>query len=131
MKEKLNKQMPEATNVLEPLQKLNLMDDFLFDVTTVDLEACKIILELSLGFKIREIKWKEGQKVIHNLPGKRGIRMDFYVIDEEGQIFDVEMQKRNEGNIPKGQDSIRRYWMRRFWRVERKASMILMLPTLL
>lgn len=27
--------------------------------------------------------------------------MDFYVIDEEGQIFDVEMQKRNEGNIPK------------------------------
>ena len=101
MKEKLNKQMPEAANVLEPLQKLNLMDDFLFDVTTVDLEACKIILELSLGFKIREIKWKEGQKVIHNLPGKRGIRMDFYVIDEEGQIFDVEMQKRNEGNIPK------------------------------
>ena len=101
MKEKLNKQMLEATDVLESLQKLNLIDDFLFDVTTVDLEACKIILELSLGFKIREVKWKEGQKVIHNLPGKRGIRMDFYVVDEEGQIFDVEMQKRNEGNIPK------------------------------
>ena len=45
--------------------------------------------------------WKEGQKVIHNLPGNRGIRLDFYVEDDQGQVFDVEMQKRNEGNIPK------------------------------
>lgn len=36
-----------------------------------------------------------------NMPGKRGIRMDFYVEEEDGRIFDVEMQKRNIGNIPK------------------------------
>ena len=80
---------------------MNLMDDFLFDVTTVNLDACRIIIELSLGIRIKEIQWKEGQKVVHNLPGKRGIRMDFYVEDVEGKIFDVEMQKRNRGNIPK------------------------------
>src|SRR5699024_7497975 len=40
-------------------------------------------------------------KVIRNLPGNRGIRMDFYVEDDRGRVFDVEMQKRNEGNIPK------------------------------
>ena len=80
---------------------MNLVDDFLFDVTTEDLEACKIIIELSLGITIKNIRWKEGQKVIHNLPGKRGIRMDFYVEDMENRIFNVEMQKRNEGNIPK------------------------------
>lgn len=84
-----------------PLQKLNLMDDFLFDVTTVDLEACQIIIELSLNIRIREIRWKEGQKVVHNLPGKRGIRMDFYVEDMDGKVFNVEMQKRNRGHIPK------------------------------
>lgn len=86
---------------LPSLQDLNLIDDFLFDVTTEDLEACKIIIELSLGITIREIQWKEGQKVIHNLPGKRGIRLDFYVKDIENRIFNVEMQKRKEGNIPK------------------------------
>lgn len=99
--EKLNMQMEEKNALLEPLQKLNLMDDFLFDVATVDLETCKIIIELSLGIHIKEIRWKEGQKVVHNLPGKRGIRMDFYVEDVDGKIFDVEMQKRNRGNIPK------------------------------
>lgn len=98
---KLNMQTVEDADILAPLQKLNLLDDFLFDVTTVDLEACKIIIELSLGIHISEIRWKEGQKVVHNLPGRRGIRMDFYVKDIEGNIFDVEMQKRNEGNIPK------------------------------
>lgn len=97
----LNMQMKDENELLTPLQQLNLMDDFLFDVTTVDLEACKIIIELSLGIRIREIRWKEGQKVLHNLPGSRGIRMDFYVEDVEGRVFDVEMQKRNRGHIPK------------------------------
>ena len=65
------------------------MDDFLFDAATVDLETCKIIIELSLGITIRNIVWKEGQKVIHNLPGNRGIRLDFYVEDDQGQVFDL------------------------------------------
>lgn len=96
-----NEQMQDLDEAMAALRKLNLIDDFLFDVATVDLETCKIIIELSTGLKIREIRWKEGQKVIHNIPGKRGIRMDFYVEDEDGRIFNVEMQKRNEGNIPK------------------------------
>lgn len=98
---KLNTQMKYSSKTLTPLQQLNLVDDFLFDVTTEDLEACKIIIELSLGIVIKEICWKEGQKVIHNLPGKRGIRLDFYVKDNTNQTFNVEMQKRNKGNIPK------------------------------
>ena len=85
---KLNMQMYDPESVLVPLQKLNLMDDFLFDAATVDLETCKIIIELSLGITIRNIVWKEGQKVIHNLPGSRGIRLDFYVEDDQGQVFD-------------------------------------------
>ena len=100
-KTKLNMQMYDAESILAPLQKLNLMDDFLFDAATGDLETCRIIIELSLSIRIRNIAWKEGQKVIRNLPGNRGIRMDFYVEDDRGRVFDVEMQKRNEGNIPK------------------------------
>ncbi len=64
----LNKQMPEEENAYKPLKELNLLDDFLFDVTTMDLEACKIIIELSLGMNLKSIRWKERQKVVHNLP---------------------------------------------------------------
>ena len=83
------------------LQELNLTDDFLFDVTTEELENFKAIIELTTGLRLKSLKWKSGQKVIHNLPGKRGVRLDFIAESEDGRIFDVEMQNRNEGNIPK------------------------------
>ena len=83
------------------LQEQNLTDDFLFDVTTEELENCKAIIELTTGLRLKSLKWKSGQKVIHNLPGKRGVRLDFIAESEDGRIFDVEMQNCNEGNIPK------------------------------
>lgn len=83
------------------LQELNLTDDFLFDVATEELENCKAIIELTTGLRLKSLKWKSGQKVIHNLPGKRGVILDFIAESEDGRIFDVEMQNRNEGNIPK------------------------------
>ena len=83
------------------LQELNLTEDFLFDVATEELENCKAIIELTTGLRLKSLKWKSGQKVIHNLPGKRGVRLDFIAESEDGRIFDVEMQNRNEGNIPK------------------------------
>ena len=83
------------------MQELNLTDDFLFDVATEELENCKAIIELTTGLRLKSLKWKSGQKVIHNLSGKRGVRLDFIAESEDGRIFDVEMQNRNEGNIPK------------------------------
>ena len=95
-------EMPEK---MEPKRKafseLNLIDDFMFDVATADLEICKYIVELCMNIKIREIHWKEGQKQVHNLPGKRGIRLDFYVVDMDGNVYNVEMQNQRDGNIPK------------------------------
>ena len=96
MQTELSEKLPTKT-----LADLNLCDDFLFDVATIDLETCKDMIEIILDIKIKSIHWKEGQKVIQNLPGKRGIRMDFYVEDIKGNIFNVEMQKKNEGNLPK------------------------------
>lgn len=58
----LNMQISNEEEILAPLRKLNLLDDFLFDVATVDLETCKIILELSLGIHIKKLSWREGQK---------------------------------------------------------------------
>ena len=72
----------------KPLKEMNLTDDFLFDVATAELENCKTIIELSTGLRLKSLKWKEGQKVIHNIPGKRGIRMDFVAESEDGRVFD-------------------------------------------
>lgn len=55
-------QISNEEEILEPLRKLNLLDDFLFDVATVDLETCKIILELSLGIRIKKLSWREDRK---------------------------------------------------------------------
>ena len=93
--------MDETAKNGRTLKDLNLTDDFLFDITTENLENCKYIIELSLGIELKALRWKENQKVIHNIPGKRGIRMDFIAESISGELFDVEMQKRNEGNIPK------------------------------
>ena len=40
------------------LQELNLTDDFLFDVTTEELENCKAIIELTTGLRLKSLKWK-------------------------------------------------------------------------
>lgn len=37
-----------------PLADMNLMDDFMFDVATTDLETSKVIIELSLGIRIQK-----------------------------------------------------------------------------
>ena len=88
-------QPEKATSDIKPFSELNLIDDYMFDIATMDLEICRSIIELSLNIRIREIRWKEGQKVLHNLPGKRGVRLDFYVEDMEGTIYNVEMQRRS------------------------------------
>ena len=51
----LNMQISNEEEILAPLRKLNLLDDFLFDVATVDLETCKIITSKnSLGERDRK-----------------------------------------------------------------------------
>ena len=99
--DKYVRRLDERKHPIKPFSELNLIDDFMFNIATMDLELCKDIVELSLNIKIREIRWKEGQKVIYNIPGKRGIRLDFYIVDENGKVYDVEMQASNKGNIPK------------------------------
>ena len=101
MDKRMNDNLMENYEQEKSFGELDLVDDYMFDVVTEDLESCKLILELAMGIHIKEIRWRENQKVIHNLPGKRGARLDFYVETEEGTVYDVEMQKRKRGNIPK------------------------------
>ena len=91
--------LPES--VLEELQKvwkqewkkLTLADDFIFSRIMQNTEICKEVLELLLKIKISHIKFPVAQKVIQTLKASKGVRMDVYVEEADGQrVFDIEIQ---------------------------------------
>ena len=91
--------LPES--MLEKLQKvwkqewkkLTLADDFIFSRIMQNTEICKEVLELLLKIKISHIKFPVVQKVIQTLKASKGVRMDVYVQEPNGQrVFDIEIQ---------------------------------------
>ncbi len=85
----------------KPFSELCLMDNYMFGVATRDIQTCKSIIEIALGIHIQEIRWKEGEKEQPGPRGKRGVRLDFIVIDDEGRFFDVEMQRKRVKDLPR------------------------------
>ena len=87
----LNMQILDRESILAPLQKLNLLDDFLFDTAMEDLEICKIVLELAMGVKIRNLQGvpKNCDERLKNLHGK------IHKLKESVQIG-VEYMRREE-----------------------------------
>ena len=85
----------------KPFNQLTLMDDFLFSVASEDIMFCKCMLQAILGKKIVHITRWQPQKEIKNLPGLRGIRVDLLVVDNEGKVYNVEVQIYDAKNLPK------------------------------
>ena len=83
------------------LQDLNLDDDFLFAKVMSDKEICRQVLEQILNIKISRIEFLNEQKVIDLLLESKAIRLDIYVKDEHGTVYNVEMQKSDGKNLPK------------------------------
>ena len=74
-------------------QKLTLADDFIFSRIMQNTEVCKEVLELLLKIKISHIEFPVVQKVIQTLKSSKGVRMDVYVQEPDGQrVFDIEIQ---------------------------------------
>ena len=91
--------LPES--VLEELQKvwkrewkkLTLADDFIFSRIMQNIDVCKEVLEMLLKIKISHIEFPIVQKVIQTLKASKGVRMDVYVQEPDGQrVFDIEIQ---------------------------------------
>ena len=83
-------------------EELTITNDFIFaKVMLNNLKLCKKLLELILGVKIKRIEIHEGQKSLDVGADSHGVRFDVYVDDDEGTVYDIEMQTTNPGNIPK------------------------------
>ena len=80
---------------------LTFADDFMFAKVMLNETLCKQLLEIILNVKIRKISYPEEQKVIDPSYDSKSVRLDVYVDDDNGVIYNVEMQTSNPGNIPK------------------------------
>ena len=87
-----------------PLEKMNLLDDFLFNATITDStngeKVARIILETILGRSLKDIS-VQGQRVFYgNTPQKHGIRLDALITEATGDvsgkvIYDLEPDKKD------------------------------------
>ena len=87
--------------MFKPIEKLTIVDDFMFGAVMSNPKLCKPLLELILGVKIQRIEYPELQKVINEKYGSKGIRLDVYVEDEAGTVYNVEIQTTDKKNLPK------------------------------
>lgn len=87
---------------LKNYEDLELTDNFMFcKVLTHHPELCRRFVELLIGQPVREIQFRDYEKTIMITPESKGIRMDVYMADEVGTVYDLEMQNSNRHNLPK------------------------------
>ena len=73
-------------------EDLQIQDNFLFLKVMQNGDLCRRLLETLLDFKIRELSFPETEKVLAANPDKMSVRLDVYVTDENGIVYDIEMQ---------------------------------------
>ena len=83
-------------------QELTFTDDFMFGKVLVNNpKICRRLLEVLLEIKIKKVSFPERQKTIEILSDGKGILLDVYVDDENGTIYNIEMQTKVKKELPK------------------------------
>ncbi len=82
-------------------EELGLSNDFIFGKVMRKPELCKEMLETILGIEIECLEYPEAQKSINEDKDARSVRLDIYVKNGNGEIFNVEVQTLNTGELPK------------------------------
>ena len=90
-----------ANKVVTNLEKLNLMDRFLFDETMEDLEAYQAAISILLENEIELLEKPETEKEFRISPQLREIRLDVISMDQDKKLYYTEMQKKETGNLRK------------------------------
>lgn len=81
--------------------ELNLEDDFLFAKVMCDQEICRKVLEKILNISINKIVLTSNQRTIDLLLESKGIRLDIYVNDDKGTVYNCEMQRGRRKELPR------------------------------
>ena len=92
--------MPLQKGII-PLSELPLRNDFMFGEAMRTEDICQLFLEELLGLDIRHIEFIDKQKELSDSYTHHGIRLDVYLKDDVGTVFNVEMQSTNHGDLSK------------------------------
>ena len=83
-------------------EELGISNDFLFGKIMQDSELCKELLQRILpDLEIDHIEYPELQKAIKPDVDAKSIRLDVYVRDDKGTIYDIELQVTDTKELPK------------------------------
>lgn len=84
---------------VKDFKELDLTDNFMFSAVMKDPELCRPLLEMILGVKIERIVYTEKEKTVSTKSDTKSVRLDVYVQDGRGTVYDIEMQTTNPGNL--------------------------------
>ena len=73
---------------------LTISDDYMFKLIMSRKRICKQMLERILRIEIKDIHYLETEKSIATHYHSKGIRLDVYVKDNQGTVYNIEMQVR-------------------------------------
>ena len=82
-------------------ENLRISNDFMFAKVMRNPELCKGMLERLLDIQIDHIEYPEEQKVIDISKDSKSVRLDVYLKDEKGTVYNIEIQTTNSKNLPK------------------------------
>ncbi len=92
--------MPPAQSFI-PLRELPLRNDFMFTAVMQQETICQMFLQELLGLPIERIQYVDRQKDLSDSPEYHGVRLDVYLHDESGTVFNVEMQSASNDDLPR------------------------------
>ena len=82
-------------------EEVTITNDFMFGKVMRNAEICKKLIETILDIEIDHIEYPEEQKTIDISVEARGVRLDVYVKDGAGSVYDIEMQASMTKELPK------------------------------
>ncbi|MGM9518631.1 MAG: Rpn family recombination-promoting nuclease/putative transposase [Acidaminococcus sp.] len=77
---------------LKSFDELTFLDNFMFQCVLRNQRLCKHLIEKILGISVKELHYQEFEKTINLGLASKGIRLDVYVKDDQGRVYDIEMQ---------------------------------------
>ena len=86
--------------MVKSFDDLTIVDDFIFCTVMEDPKLCKELLTMLLKDKIGKITKLFKQKPIETQIASKGVRLDIMIEDEQGKLYDVEMQTTDQKNLP-------------------------------
>ena len=77
---------------LKSFDELTFLDNFMFQCVLRNPRLCKHLIEKILQISVKELHYQEFEKTINLGLASKGIRLDVYVKDDQGRVYDIEMQ---------------------------------------